>query len=133
MKQAWMIWASVLLAPPGLAGMVDDTAAVRQVASDYATGWQTADAAKVAGTVHAQTVQRKLRAGSLQSADATALTAAVAGNKSASNAATDIAVLDVYHNVAFASVRGTRGTEYLQLGRVAGQWKIINILQGAQP
>ncbi|SMC27502.1 Putative lumazine-binding [Andreprevotia lacus DSM 23236] len=134
METKVLVLASAMLAHAAVAAAQDDVAAVRQLASDYATAWYAADTGGLAAMVHGQLAVRTLQAGGrLQEGDAASLTRAAASGSAERMPALDIVVFNVYGNAAFARVGSGKRTDYLQAGRINGQWKIINILQGAQP
>ncbi|BCL75098.1 hypothetical protein JHS3_08340 [Jeongeupia sp. HS-3] len=141
MKTVLMVMAltGLSLALPAHAGRSDDEAAIRQVASDYLASWYAGDGKKMATTLHPKLVKRTLPAApgaAVVDTNADALVAATKAGDGKPAAGEkpqpEVNVLDVYGNAAVAKVTGTQWIEYLQLGRIQGQWKIINVMYGAR-
>ena len=45
----------------------------------------------------------------------------------------DVTILDVFENVASVKVVASTWIDYLHIGRVDGEWKIINVLWEMKP
>ncbi|GHD63665.1 hypothetical protein GCM10007350_21580 [Jeongeupia chitinilytica] len=139
MKTVLMALAGLSLAGPVQAGRNDDEAAIRQVANDYLASWSAGDGKKMTALLHPKVVRRSLPAApdaTLVDINAGALVAATAAGDGKPVAGEKpplaVNVLDVYGNAAVAKVTGSQWVEYLQLGRVQGSWKIINVMYGAR-
>lgn len=127
---------NVLWQPPSPAGAANadaDKAAVSQALKDYFAAVPAADAPAVERLVHPEAVLRSfgpspsgrlfVREGNRES-----LAEAVRSKRVSAPQSPDVAVLDVYDNIA--SVKVTMGTNvsYWHLARQQGQWRLVNRL-----
>jgi hypothetical protein len=136
--------ASALILAPGMASaqaggtQPSDSTRVASTARDYIEGWYRGDARRMESALHPELVKRIVRRDS-----ATGRTAV--GNQGASELVTatarglgtripedarrkEVQVLDIFGNAATARIRATGWVDYLQLVRVDGEWKILNVL-----
>jgi hypothetical protein len=114
-----------------------DTAAVEQAAMDYVDGLFAGDAERVTRALHPEVNNVQLRrhpqtnrSYMSKTGVATLIEVAAAGLNNVEESQRNIAVevYDVSHGIAAARVTSSRATEYLQIGKVNGEWKVINTL-----
>lgn len=142
MRNASILFLAIVVAvgaagapPPG---GEQDRAAIERAVLDYLEGWYTGDAARMERALHPELAKRMVGAepksgrGFLQPIGASAMiafTAAGAGKlKPGEDAAIEVTILDVYHDMAMVRGKSVRFMDYLQLGRLGGEWKVVNVL-----
>ncbi len=120
-----------------------DSAAIRRTALDYSEGWYTGDAERMERAVHPELAKRIVRRNSqtgqsrLDTMGAMTLvqyTREGGGkNTPAAQQRKDVKILDIFENAA--SVRGDMSgwIDYMQMAKVNGQWKIVNVLWELRP
>ena len=142
MKITTLLGVGLLLCVGGPATAQDvvpsaaDSAAIRQAALDYIDGYYTADAARMERALHPQLVKRIVRdvEGERRISEMTAQqliegTAAGWGARvPAEVRRTDVAILDIFRNVAAVRVDAHDWIDYMQIARFDGEWKIVNVL-----
>jgi hypothetical protein len=121
------------MTPTGTGGTPAELAAVEAVARDYFEGWFTGDAARMEAALHPTLVKRSLREDGTdvdrtQSAEEMiGLTRDGRGTRhGATERRFEIAIADVYGDIANVTVRSAIYREYLHLGCVDGRWMIIH-------
>ena len=111
-----------------------DREAITQCALDYIDGYYTADEARMERAVHAELSKRIIRTDPntgrsvLQNMNAEQLVGIVAnarGPVPEDQRQSDVTILDVYENVASVKIVASGWIDYLHVGRVDGEWKII--------
>ena len=115
----------------------DDETSIRATIDDYYLGWYDADGERMALALHPELAKR----GWLRDAAGeavldvdtfqTMVDAAAAGHGRRSNAAArrfDVAVGEVYGDIATATVHAVPYIDYLHLVRTADGWRIVNAL-----
>ena len=115
----------------------DDETAIRATIDDYYLGWYDADGERMALALHPELAKR----GWLRDAAGeavldvdtfqTMVDAAAAGHGRRSDAAArrfDVAVGEVYGDIATATVHAVPYIDYLHLVRTADGWRIVNAL-----
>jgi hypothetical protein len=137
-----VLWTSGLDSPPArriVSGFDADKErpAAQAAAADYLEGMLGGDAARLEKALHPETSQivymmnvnsgaallnRTRYSGLLEPAKAKAVLAPENARKA------DVRVLDLMDGMAFAAAQTARGTAYLQLQLLDGQWKVINAL-----
>ena len=113
-----------------------DSAAIRQAALDYIDGYYTGDAARMTRALHPDLVKRIVRQHEGRSvlAEMTAQelidgTAAGWGTRIPAEARrSEVTILDAVRNVASVRVDAHAWIDYMQIARVDGEWKIVNVL-----
>jgi hypothetical protein len=121
-----------------------DRAEIVQVAHDYIDGFYDGDAERVRQALHPDLAKRDIIRDSKTEAqiarDMTAsqlieATASGVGKRIAQRDGRqcDVTILDIYHDVAAVKVVAINWIDYLQLARVDGEWKIINVLWTFKP
>jgi hypothetical protein len=113
----------------------DDEAGIRRAALDYAEGWYTADAERMARCLHSGLAKRTLRRDAQTGAERLVhLTREVMVNATAQGgganpaAECQVAILDVFAETACARVDSPEYVDYLHLAKSDGRWQIINVL-----
>jgi len=119
-----------------------DEDAITATAMDYIEGWYTGDAARMERALHPDLAKRIVIAGPdgksvLQDMTAQQLigaTASAAGTRTPENERRmDVKVLDIYENAASVRITAGEWIDYLHVGKVDGEWKIINVLWEMTP
>ena len=130
--------AVVVVALPGRAAETDDEAAIKATALDYLMGWYTGDAERMERALHPDLAKRIVRVdpeGKWDRVDdMSALTLVQYTRKGygtkvpVDERLADITILDVFGNAACVKAVARDWVDYLQIGKVNGEWKIINVL-----
>jgi len=113
-----------------------DSAAIRATALDYIEGYYNADTVRMARALHPDLVKRIVQNGSrIQGMTAAQLVRATGSHPPVPEAqqVKDVTILDIYRGAAAVKVNATDWIDYMQLGRIDGQWKIINVLWELKP
>lgn len=120
-----------------------DDAAINKAALDYIEGWYTADAARMERALHPDLAKRIVMTNPQNGRNAvnhqSAMTL-VQGTRAGGGSKTpadrqmkEVTVLDRFNNAAVAKIVASDWIDYLQLGKVNGEWKIINVLWELKP
>lgn len=130
--------ATAATPPPATGQSSADSAAVAETALDYIEGWYEGDAGRMESALHPALVKRILRRddetgraaiGNQGASELILATARGAGTRIPEEARRkEVEVLDVFGDAATARVRAARWVDYLQMVRVDGEWKILNVL-----
>jgi hypothetical protein len=137
-----IICLGALLAVPARAQTKSDSASIRAAALDYIDGWYAGDGARMARAVHPELAKRIVRTGAdgvskLEQMSAMTLvdrTAAGGGTRTPeSRRQHDVAILDIFENVASVKVVAADWIDYLHLARYNGAWRIVNVLWELKP
>lgn len=120
-----------------------DSIDVRDAALDYIEGWYGGDAERMERAVHRELAKRIIRTdpqsgrSELQQMGATQLVGSTrrgGGSRTPlEEQRTDVAILDVYHDVASVRVDAGDWIDYLHLAKADGRWQIINVLWVVRP
>jgi hypothetical protein len=118
-----------------------DSAAIRATALDYAEGWYAADGARMERALHPQLAKRivssdgrSYRLGHMGSAELVSMTSGGGGRDTpAQRRRADVAILDVYGNVASVRVTMDGWIDYMHMARWDGRWVIVNVLWELEP
>jgi len=119
-----------------------DEEAIKATALDYIEGWYEGDAARMERALHPELAKRIVATGpdghsALQSMTAEQLIGYVrAGGGKATPAGErrmDVQVLDVYEGIASVRITAGEWVDYIHIGNVDGEWKIINVLWELTP
>lgn len=119
-----------------------DSEAIRQAALDYIEGYYQGDAARMERALHPELAKRIVRSDSTGVAWLSSMGASqlVAGTRAgsgreipAADRKTDVAILDVFNDVASARIDAGPWIDYLHLARVNGKWVIVNVLWALLP
>lgn len=138
---ALVVAVSALALPPAAESL--ERVAIEKVVLDYLEGWYTGDAARMQRALHPELAKRmvgvepKTGRSFLQPIGASAMiayTAAGAGTlKSGEDAGIEVRILDVFDNMAMVRAKSARFMDYVQLGKLDGEWKIVNVLWERMP
>ena len=130
-------------APAARAQTAAVTTGIRGAALDYAEGWYSGDADRMARAVHPELVKRILVTDTatgrafVQTMGASALVNGArhgyGKNTPAERQQKDVRILDVFGNAAVAKVVMADWIDYLQLVKADGRWQIVNVLWERKP
>ncbi len=120
-----------------------DSAAIRSAALDYIEGWYAGDAARMERSLHPdlakRIVERNAQSGRsvvehMTAAELVQGTSRGGGrNTPPAQQRKDVRILDIFGNTASVRVDASRWVDYMHLGKVDGEWKIINVLWEMRP
>ncbi len=119
-----------------------DRDAITRTALDYIDGYYTASEERMARALHPDLAKRIVRTDPntgksvLQNMTAEELVQIVAnarGPVPEDQRQSDVTILDVFENVASVKIVAGDWIDYLHVGRVDGEWKIINVLWEMKP
>ncbi|NNG17567.1 MAG: hypothetical protein HKM89_13910 [Gemmatimonadales bacterium] len=142
MKVRIAVLVLALAWPAGLnAQEAADSAGITQAALDYIEGWYEGNADRMTRALHPDLVKRIVadRDGSsrIQGMTAEQLIAYTAGGGGSRTPAekrrAEVKILDVFGNAASVRVDAAEWIDYLQIGKVDGEWKILNVLWEFRP
>ncbi len=135
--------AFLAIAIPGLAAETDDEAAIKATALDYLMGWYTGDAERMERALHPDLAKRIVRIdpeGKWDRVDGMSAMTLVQFTRKGygtkvpvAERQADITILDVFGNAACVRAVARDWVDYLQIGKVNGEWKIINVLWEMKP
>ena len=138
-----LLFALLAASPTARAQTAADTTGIRAAALDYAEGWYSGDADRMARAVHPELVKRILVTDTatgrsfVQTMGASALVNGARHGYGKSTPAErqlkDVRILDVFGNAAVAKVVMADWIDYLQLIRSEGRWQIVNVLWERKP
>lgn len=123
---------------PGGAAL--DEAGIRQAALDYIEGFYEANPERMERALHPDLAKRivfvapdgRARVENMSAMTLVQITRAKKPTPKDLQQK-DLTILDVYGNAAVAKIVASDWIDYLQLGKVNGQWKIINVLWEKKP
>jgi hypothetical protein len=137
------LFALLAAAPVARAQTAADTTGIRGAALDYAEGWYSGDADRMARAVHPELVKRILVTDTatgrafVQTMGASALVNGARHGYGKTTPAErqqkDVRILDVFGNAAVAKVVMADWIDYLQLVKAEGRWQIVNVLWERKP
>ena len=145
MRRSLLALAALALVPAALraqAPTTADSAAIRRAALDYAQSWYAGDSAQMRRALHAGLAKRIVRPepgapGALDEMTADELVAAAGRGHGkgtpAANRRADVRILDVFEGIASVRTDMHGWVDYMQLARVDGQWRIVNVLWAMRP
>jgi hypothetical protein len=139
MRKFYLLLLFALCAPAAAqAQTAADTAAIRGAALDYIEGWYTADATRMERALHPELAKRivgtnaQSRRSRVEHMTAAELVQGTRGgggrNTPAGQQRKEVRILDIFGNAASVRIDAARWVDYLHLGKVDGEWKIINVL-----
>jgi hypothetical protein len=127
----------------GFAISAEDEAAIKATALDYLEGWYSGDAERMERALHPDLAKRVIRHNETRDRDVvdqmSALTliqytrAAYGAKTPKAEQRKDVMILDVYENIATVKTVARDFVDYIHIGRVNGEWKIINVLWAPTP
>jgi hypothetical protein len=118
-----------------VAAAARDREAILRVAADYIESWFQGDPERMRRSLHPELVKRSLARGGLAgepkldtigAEDMVRATGAGTGTKYPRGH--EVAILDLYDDMATVRVTSTPYVEYLHVARFGGQWLIVNVL-----
>jgi hypothetical protein len=131
------------VATPSIAAESDEDAAIKAPALDYLMGWYTGDPERMERALHPDLAKRVVRIDPEGKRDRvdhmSALTLVQLTRKGygkkvpVEERQADITILDRYGNAAVVKAVARDWVDYLQVGKVGGEWKIINVLWEMKP
>jgi hypothetical protein len=120
-----------------------DSAGIRKAALDYLEGYYTGDAARMERALHPDLAKRIVRTNpangrsALENMSAMTLvliTRAMAQNPAPPEARrAEVTILDVFGSSASVRVDAAQWVDYLHLGKLNGEWRIVNVLWEMRP
>lgn len=132
--------ALLVLGAAGAPVWADEDEAVRAVALDYAEGWATADAERMARALHPQALKRRVvvdvlsgepRVQEMDAAELLRATRAGAGRPADPGPLNlRVAILDRHGDMTVARVVSPLYVHYLQLVRWEDRWVVLGVLWG---
>lgn len=134
--------ALALIAGISAGSTPSDEDAITATAMDYIEGWYTGDAARMERALHPDLAKRivvtrpdgKSVLQNMTAKQLVGATASGAGTRTpVDERRMDVVVLDVYENVASVRITAGEWIDYLHVGKVDGEWKIINVLWEMTP
>ena len=133
----------IAIALPSTAASTDDETAIKAAALDYLMGWYTGDPDRMERALHPDLAKRIVRVdpeGEWDRVDnMSAMTLVQYTRKGygkkvpVDERQADITILDRYGNVAMVKAVARDWVDFLQIGNVNGEWKIINVLWEMKP
>lgn len=132
----------VLLAALNIHAQTPDEAKIKAAALDYAEGWYTGDADRMARALHTDLAKRIVAVAQDGTVGVRSMTAAelVEGtrkgygkNTPADQQMKDVKILDRFGNAAVVRLEMAGWIDYLQLGKFGEEWKIVNVLWERKP
>lgn len=137
MRAVGIAAAFALIVPTaGAAQTPADSAAIRATVTDYIQGWYDADAPRMERSLYPGLAKRIVgRDPATRGSRVASLTAAElvrdtgAGKRTpAGRQRQDITILDVFQDMATVKLVASGWVDYMHLGRIDGQWKIVNVM-----
>jgi hypothetical protein len=135
--------ALVALALPAVAAEGEDEAGMEGAALDYLMGWYTGDPERMERALHPDLAKRVVRTDPEGKRDRvdhmSALTLVQMTRKGygkkvpVEERMAEITILDRYGNAAVVKAVARDWVDYLHIGKVNGEWKIINVLWEMKP
>lgn len=121
------------LLPAGItAQSAADSAAIRGAALDYIEGFYEADAGRMERAVHPLLAKRLVwhEDGQIFETTGPELVAQTGSREPTPSAErrADVDILDIFENAASVRVTAYEWVDYMHLGRVEGEWRIVNVL-----
>ena len=119
-----------------------EEAAIRATALDYIDGYYSGDAARMQRAVHPELAKRIVKVDpttgkcTLEQLDAGRLieiTRSGAGKIPENLRQEEVTILDRYHDAAAVKIVANEWIDYLEMAKVDGAWKIINVLWALKP
>ncbi len=111
----------------------DDLNAIHQTALDYIESWYDCDETRAAKVLHPDLVKRFIDNNNLHGMgtdDMLHLIHKQEGEKYKGDRQIKITVLDVFKDIAAVKVESAEYHDYVHIGKLNGNWVIINVLWG---
>jgi len=130
--------AAFATAAPAAAQTASDSAAITAAARDYIEGWYAGDAARMERSLHPDLAKRivgrdpagaRSSVNHMTAATLIAQTARGGGRDTpAERRRGDVRILDIFGSAASVRVDADSWVDFMHLGKVNGEWKIINVM-----
>ncbi len=127
-------------AAKGFAQGIPDSTAIKETVANYIEGWYSADAERMAKALHPELAKRGIRQGKegqstvIMKADFNNMVAwtkskpnEIAANPAVKNTLS-IIIREIGNNIADVKCISRDFIDYLHLGRINGEWKILNAI-----
>src|SRR5215471_18981609 len=121
----------------------EDAAAIKKPALDYIEGWYEGNAARMESALHPELAKRSVmvdlatghsRLDSMSAMSLVERTRAGGGTKTPKEKQQkDVTILDRFNNAAIVKIVASDWIDYLEEGKINGEWKIINVLWEIKP
>ena len=128
---------------PRASAEVAEDPAIRETALDYIEGWYQGDAARMERALHPELAKRmvatdpRTHKSVLSQMGAMTLVqktrAGIGTSVPVAKRRAEVTVLDRYNHAAVVKVVAVEWVDYLEMAKVDGQWKIINVLWELMP
>jgi hypothetical protein len=131
------VMLAVATAVPAAAQTATDSAAIRAAARDYIEGWYAGDAARMERSLHPDLAKRIVERGTDGRSTVDHMTAAMLIAQTASGGGRDtpaerrrgdVRILDIFGDAASVRLDADGWVDFMHLGKVDGEWNIINVL-----
>src|SRR5688572_21650209 len=128
---------SVSSAPSLIVVSEADRTGIDRAALDYAEGWYNADAEQNERSLHPHLAKRivttdaatgKDRVSQMSALELVQIVREKCDVDPADKRISEIQILDVFQNTATVRLEMADWIDYLHLGRINGEWKIVNVL-----
>jgi hypothetical protein len=121
----------------------DESAEIKKTALDYIEGWYAGDAARMERALHPELAKRMIstdpKTGRSQFNQMGAM-ALVEHTRNGGGKKTpqdrqlkEVTILDRYNNAAVVKIVASDWIDYLEVAKINGEWKIINVLWELKP
>jgi Putative lumazine-binding len=140
------LFASTLLMSTPIFAQTDsasDNEAITKTALDYIEGWYAGDAARMERALHPELAKRMIstdpKTGRSQFNRMSAMTLVqrtregIGKKIPQDRQLKEVTVLDRYNNAAVVKIVASDWIDYLEVAKVNGEWKIINVLWELKP
>ncbi len=136
-KKGYLLISAILISISAFAQSHNEATAIESTAVDYLMAWYKGDSKLMQATIHPHMSKKIVfdtghKNGALAYLSAQDLLAQTTRKRTEDHNLHDlrkrVTVLDVYRNTATVKVDTDNWVDYLHLAKVAGQWKIVNIL-----
>ena len=121
----------------------EEAAAIKKPALDYIEGWYEGNAARMESALHPELAKRSVivdlatghsRLDSMSAMSLVERTRAGGGTKTPKEKQQkDVTILDRFNNAAIVKIVASDWIDYLEEGKINGEWKIINVLWEIKP
>lgn len=109
----------------------EDLAAIEQTALDYIEGWYEGNAERMERSLHPDLVKRTIQSSRVETLSAEQMigfTQQGGGKAFPGEKKNTVTIRDIDNDLATVKVISAEYIDYLQMGKVNGEWVIINIL-----
>jgi len=110
-----------------------DLNAIHQTALDYMEGWYDCDTERVTKALHPEHVKRNIDNGQVSDLSMQTLLDLMqkgVGANFKGDRQIKVTVLDVFKDIAALKIESAEYHDYVHVGKVNGEWMIVNVLWG---